>query len=195
MSVIAPFDGQILYVESQPGEVVNTDSTAVNMANLDHLYIETQVDESEIENVKVGDPITATLEAVEGLELTGQVAAIDPLGEVGSDSVQYTIWIDIDRVEEDVFLPLSSTANVIIQVKASTTSLAVPITAIQTGDQGEYLFVVQDDGSTKRVSVVSHTIVGDLVTVTGDLKEGDSLAANQSNGSPGPGRGLFGGGN
>ena len=195
MSVIAPFDGQILYVESQPGEVVNTDSTAVNMANLDHLYIETQVDESEIENVKVGDPITATLEAVEGLELTGQVAAIDPLGEVGSDSVQYTIWIDIDRVEEDVFLPLSSTANVIIQVKASTTSLAVPITAIQTDDQGEYLFVVQDDGSTKRVSVVSHTIVGDLVTVTGDLKEGDSLAANQSNGSPGPGRGLFGGGN
>jgi HlyD family secretion protein len=195
MSIIAPFDGQILYVESQPGEVVNTDSIALNMANLDHLYIETQVDESEIENVKLGDPVTATLEAVEGLELTGQVAAIDPLGEVGSDSVQYTIWIDIDRVEEDVFLPLSSTANVIIQVKESTTSLAVPITAIQTDDQGEYLLVVQDDGSTKRVSVVSHTIVGDLVTVTGDLKEGDSLAANQSSGSAGPGRGLFGGGN
>jgi HlyD family secretion protein len=195
MSIIAPFDGQILYVESQPGEVVNTDSTALNMANLDHLYIETQVDESEIENVKVGDPIAATLEAVEGLELTGQVAAIDPLGEVGSDSVQYTIRIDIDRAEEDVFLPLSSTANVIIQVKESMPSLAVPITAIQTDDQGEYLFVVQDDGSTKRVSVVSHTIVGDLVTVTGDLKEGDSLAANQSNGSPESGRGLFGGGN
>jgi len=195
MSIIAPFDGQVLYIESQPGDVVNTDSSALNMANLDHLYIETQVDESEIENVKVGDPITATLEAVEGFELTGQVAAIDPLGEVGSDSVQYTVRIDIDRVAEDVFLPLSSTANVIIQVKESTTSLAVPITTIQTDDQGEYLFVIQADGSTKRVSVVSHTIVGDLVTVTGDLKEGDSLAANQSNGSPGPGGGPFGGGN
>ena len=194
MSIIAPFDGQVLYVESQPGDVVNTVSAALNMANLDHLYIETQVDESDIENVTAGDPITATLAAVDGLELTGQVAAIDPLGEADSGSVQYTVWIDIDTVAEDVFLPLGSSANVTIQVEPVRASLAVPITAIQNDDQGEYLFVIQDDGSTKRVAVVSSTIVGDLVIVTGDLKEGDSLAAGQSNGLPGPRGGLFGGG-
>jgi HlyD family secretion protein len=195
MSVIAPFDGQVLYVESQPGDVVTTEVVALNMANLDHLYIETQVDESDIENVTAGDPITAMLAAVDGLELTGQVAAIDPLGEVDSGSVQYTIWIDIDKVAEDLFLPLGSTVNVTIQVEPVRASLAVPVTAIQNDDQGEYLFVIQDDGSTKRVSVVSSTIVGDLVVVTGDLKEGDSLAAGQSNDLQGPGGGLFGGGN
>ena len=195
MSVIAPFDGQVLYVESQPGDVVTTEVVALNMANLDHLYIETQVDESDIENVTAGDPITAMLAAVDGLELTGQVAAIDPLGEVDSGSVQYTIWIGIDNVAEDLFLPLGSTANVTIQVEPVRASLAVPITAIQNDDQGEYLFVIQDDGSTKRVAVVSSTIVGDLVVVTGDLKEGDSLATGQSNDLQGPGGGLFGGGN
>lgn len=178
LSIIAPFDGQVLYVESQPRDVVNTDSAALNMANLDHLYIETRVDESDIENVRVGDPITATLAAVEGLELTGKVAEIDPLGEVGSDSVQYTVRIDLDRATEDVFLPLGSTANVLIQVKEATSSLAVPITAVQNDDQGEYVFVVQADGSTKRVNIVSSTIVDDLVVVTGDLKEGDSLATS-----------------
>ena len=50
------------------------------MANLDHLYIETQVSESDIASLKVGNPVTATLKAVDGLELTGQVAAIRPVG-------------------------------------------------------------------------------------------------------------------
>ena len=48
MSIIAPFDGEVLYVESQPGDVVTTTTSAADIANLDHLYIETQVDESDI---------------------------------------------------------------------------------------------------------------------------------------------------
>jgi RND family efflux transporter MFP subunit len=193
MSMIAPFDGQVLHIESQPRDVVDTESTALEMANLDHLYIEAKIGESDIASVSVGDPITATLDAVEGIELTGQVAAIDPLGEVGSDSVQYTIRIDLDKLEELVSLPLGSTANVTIEVEPAKASLAVPITAIQNDDQGEYVLVVQADGSTKRVDIVSSTIVGDLVVVTGDLNEGDALTTSQNNGMPGGG--PFGGGN
>ena len=192
MSVIAPFDGQILYIESQPGDVVTSESTALDMANLSHLYIETQVGESEIANVRAGDPVTATLDAMEGLKFTGQVAAINPLGEVDSDSVQYTVRIDIDQVAQDESLPLGSTANVTIEIEPATMSLAVPITAIQTDDKGEYVLVVQADGSTKRVDIVSSTIVGDLVVVTGDLNEGDALTTSQNNGMPGGG--PFGGG-
>ncbi len=194
LSIIAPFAGQVLYVESQPNDVVTTESTALNMANLDHLYIETQVNESDIASLKVGDPVTATLDAMTGLELTGKVAAINALGKEDAGSVQYTVRIDIDPVAADVSsLPLGSTANVTIQVKAAAESLAVPITVIQNDAQGEYVLVVQADGSTKRVDVVTGTIVGDLVTVTGDLKEGDSLATTPVDNSfprPGSGRGL-----
>lgn len=193
MSVIAPFDGEVLYVESQTGDVVDTETSAVNVANLDHLYIETQVDESDIANVSVGDPITATLDAVPGAELTGQVTAIDPVGEVDSGLVKYTVHIDLDKVEDDVFQPLGATANVTIQVKPAATSLAVPITAVQNDSKGEYVLVLQADGSTTRVDVVSGSIVGDLVVVTGDLKEGDSLTISEN--SDAQPRGPFGGGN
>ena len=195
MSVIAPFDGQVLYVESQPGDIVNTESTALEMANLDHLYVEAQIGESDIASISVGDPITATMDAVEGLELTGKVAAIDPLGEVDSDSVQYTVRIDIDKIEKLVSLPLGSTANATIEVEPATMSLAVPITAIQNDDQGEYVLVVQADGSTKRVDVETGTIVDDLVVVTGELKKGDTLTTSQNNSIPRPGGGPFGGRN
>ncbi|HEX2995874.1 MAG TPA: efflux RND transporter periplasmic adaptor subunit [Anaerolineales bacterium] len=193
MSIIAPFDGQVLYVESQPNDVVTTDSVALNMANPDHLYIETQVSESEIASVKVGEPVTATLEAVPGLKLTGRVAAISALGKEEAGSVEYTVRIDLDPVKDESSLPLGSTASVTIQAEKATKSLAVPITVIQNDSQGEYVLVIRENGSTKRVDVVGGVIVGDLVTVSGNLKEGDALTtlpANNAMPMPGSGRGT-----
>lgn len=175
--ITAPFDGEVLYVQSQPNDLVNTETTALNMANLDQLYIESQVDESDIANIKVDDPITATLDAMPGLQLTGKVVAINQLGQVASNSVQYTVRIALDKVADHVFLPLGATANVTIQVKPATNQLTVPITVIQNDSKGEYVMVVQPNGSAKRVDVVSSTIVGDHVVVTGNLKEGDLLTA------------------
>jgi HlyD family secretion protein len=193
MSIIAPFNGEVLYVESKPNDVVNTDTSALSMANIDHLYIETQIDESDIANIKVGDPVTATLESMPGLKLTGKVAAVDSLGQEESGSIQYTVQIDVDKVSQDTTLPLGATANMTIEVKPATASLTVPITVIQNDSKGEYVLALQADGSTKRVDVVSSTIVGDRVVVTGDLKEGDSLTTSQK-GNAAP-RGLFGRGN
>jgi HlyD family secretion protein len=193
MSIIAPFDGEVLYIASQPNDLVNTDSAALNMANLDHLSIETQIDESNIAKIKVGDPVTTTLDAMPDLKLTGKVAAVDSLGQENSGLVQYTVRIDLDKVAKDVSLPLGATANVTIEVKPATPSLTVPITVVQNDSKGEYVLVLQADGSTKRVDVVSSTIVGDRVVVTGNLKEGDSLTTSQK-GNAAP-RGLFGRGN
>ncbi|RPJ23075.1 MAG: HlyD family efflux transporter periplasmic adaptor subunit [Chloroflexi bacterium] len=193
MSIIAPFDGQVLYVESQPEDVVTTESTALNMADLDHPYIEAQIGEADIASLKVGNPVTATLDAVPDVKLTGQVAAINALGKEDAGLVEYTVRIDVDKVAENVSLPLGSTANVTIQVKEAARSLAVPITVIQNESKGEYVLVVQADGSTKRVDVVSGMIVGNLVIVTGDLQEGNTLTAAQNNSLPGGG--IFGGRN
>jgi HlyD family secretion protein len=193
MSIIAPFDGEVLYVESQPGTLVSAETTAVNIANLDHLYVEAQVDESDIAKIKVGDPITATLDAVPEVTLTGKVTAINPVGEELSGLVKYTVRVDLDKVEEDSSLPLGATVNVVIQIKQATATLAVPITTIQNDSKGEYVFVVQGDGTTKRVDVLSGSIIGDLVAVTGDLKEGDRVST-QSSESAGPRFRLGGGG-
>jgi HlyD family secretion protein len=192
MSVIAPFDGEVLYVESQPGDVVDAGTSAANVADLDHLYVETQVDESDIANVKVGQQAGVTLDALTGVTFTGKVAAMNPVGEVVSGLVKYAVRIDLDRVTDQSFIPLGTTANVVIRVKDATASLAVPITTVQNDSKGEYVLVVQSDGSTKRVDVVSGAIVGDLVVVNGDLQEGDHVQSNQQSSfnAPNP----FGGG-
>jgi multidrug efflux pump subunit AcrA (membrane-fusion protein) len=80
----------------------------------------------------------------------------------------------------------------VIHVKDATASLAVPITTIQNDAKGEFVLVVQSDGSTKRVDVVSGAIMDDNVVVSGDLKEGDRVQLNNASSfnAPNP----FGGG-
>jgi HlyD family secretion protein len=193
LSIIAPFDGEVLSVSEYVGDTVSTGDLSVNLADLNHLYVEAEVDESDIAKIKVGNPIEATLDAVPGVKLTGVVSVINPVGEIDSGLVKYKVRIDLDTMEDSSFIPLGTTVNVTIQVKEATQSLAVPITAIQNDDKGEYVSVIKEDGSTVRVNVVSGNIVGNLVTVTGNLQEGDRVST-QSIGNQMPGGGSpFGG--
>lgn len=173
LSIIAPFDGQVLSVDSHVGDMVNTGELSVNIADMDHLYVEAQVDESDVANVKVGQQAEVTLDAVSDVVLTGLVVSVNPVGEVVGGLVKYTVRIDLDSVK-DVFLPLGSTANVVIKVSDAQATLAVPIVAIQNDSQGEYVWAMRD-GASVRVDVVGGVIVGDLVVVTGDLQEGEVL--------------------
>jgi RND family efflux transporter MFP subunit len=180
LRIIAPFVGQVLSVDSHVGDVVDTGELSVNLADMDHLYVNTQVDESDIANVKLGNQAEVTLDAVSGVTLTGEVTAINPVGENISGLVKYTVRVDLDKVNGDTFLPLSTTANVTITVKEASAVLAVPITAIQNDSQGEFVWLIQSDGSTQRVDVVSGSIVGDQVVVTGDLQAGDRIQLVQT---------------
>jgi HlyD family secretion protein len=193
LSIIAPFDGEVLSVDNHMGDVVDTGELSVNLADMDHLYVETQVDESDIANVKLGNQAEVTLDAVPGVTLTGEVTTINPVGEVDSGLVKYKVRVELDKVDGRNFLPLGTTANVVITVKEAAATLTVPITAIQNDAQGEFVWMIQSDGSTKRVDVVSGSIVGDQVVVTGDLQDGDRIQLVQTSGFEAPN--PFGGGN
>lgn len=195
--IIAPFDGQVLSIDNKVGDTVASGEVTVNIADLNNLYVETQIDESDIAKVKLGNQAEVTVEAVNGVTFTGQVTAINPVGETLSNLVKYTIRIDLNRADEDIFLPLGATANVVLTVREAEPALAVPITAIQTDDRGEFVWVVEGDGRTRRVNVVGGSIVGNLVVITGDLKVGDRISVvitASENNFQGPGGGPFGGG-
>lgn len=172
MSIIAPFDGQVLSVEQIAGEVVGTGELSVNIANLDHLYVDAQVDESDIAKVQVGNQVSAESDALPGIEFSGEVVSINPVGEVVSGLVKYDVRVKIEKPEGDIFLPLGSTMNLVIQIGGETATLAVPITAIQNDSQGEFVWVVRGE-ETVRVDVTGGAIIGEMVAVTGDLNEGD----------------------
>jgi multidrug efflux pump subunit AcrA (membrane-fusion protein) len=124
--------------------------------------------------VEPGAPVTITLDAFPGQELTGKVALINPMGETVQGNVKYNVRIDLDPVENPLLL--GATANVIIQTGLPSEVALVPVRAIQTDDAGEFVQVVQPDGTLKRVEVTTGRLVGDQVIVlSDDLEVGQTV--------------------
>jgi len=172
MSIIAPFDGQVLSVDQVVGDVVGTGELSVNIADLENLHADAQVDESDIAKVQVGNQVTAESDALPGVTFTGRVESINPVGQAISGIIKYDVRVTLDQPEGESFLPLGSTMNMVIQIGSQSNVLAVPITAIQNDAQGEYVWVLRGE-ATERVDVVGGEIVGEMVVVTGDVHEGD----------------------
>ncbi|MEP7134286.1 MAG: efflux RND transporter periplasmic adaptor subunit [Chloroflexota bacterium] len=177
--VIAPFDGDIIAVYNQPNDLVDSSTLAVIVANTKTYTVDAKVDETDITKLIVGQPVEVKLDALPTLKLTGKVESISLFGQSVSGIVKYDIFVSVES--KDTLLPLGSTANLTIQVSAPTQMLAVPITAVYTDAKGEYILRVGIGSNQQRVDIQSGDIVGSLVAVTGDLKEGDRILLTQTN--------------
>lgn len=174
ISIAAPFDSEVLSVDVQPGDVVNAGQPAFTIANREQLHVDTLIDETEIANLKLGDKVELTLDTLGGKTLTGVVSFINPKGETVSGNVKFQVRIDLDPV--DVPVLLGATADVNILINEPRKVLSVPVRAIQTDDNGEYVILLNPDGATQRIDVVTGQLIGDQVVIlTGDLQEGDVL--------------------
>jgi RND family efflux transporter MFP subunit len=173
LNIIAPFDGDVVVIYPRMGDLVNNNTEAAILVNRSSLYVDVSIDETTISNVKVGNPATVTFDALPDLSMTGKVSFINPVGVVSSGVVNYTVRVTLDDVDSRILI--GQTANVTIQTSEPHTVLYVPVTAVQSDAQGEYVIRVKSDGSQERVTVVSGTITDDLVAVAGDLQANDQV--------------------
>lgn len=188
LQLTAPFAGEILDVDVQPGDVVATNQAALTLANRERMHVNTLVDETDIASVLVGDQAVITLDAFPGKELTGKVGFINPMGQSIQGNVKYEVRVDLDPLDNPLLL--GATADVMVQTGAPIEGLVVPVRAIQADETGEFVILILDDGTQQRVDIISGQLVGDQVVVEGDLQVGDKVllpeASNEMFNSMGP---------
>ena len=180
MYILAPFDGEVIVLYAKPGDVVQNGDTALGLVNYETMKVELAIDESEITQVKVGDPAEITLDSLPGLTLTGKVTLIDPIGQTVSGLVKYTVIVSVDRPDSPILF--GATANVVVTTGEPRALLAVPVGAVLSDSQGEYVLRVGADGLTQRVDVETGDLAGSLVTLvkSGGLKDGDQVQVGGS---------------
>jgi multidrug resistance efflux pump len=90
----APFAGTIASVDFEVGEYVDPDDVVLTIADLAQWQIESnELDEINLVNLQVGDEVTIAFDAMPGVELTGTLAHIKPLGTIDEGHVTYTIIV------------------------------------------------------------------------------------------------------
>lgn len=194
LSIIAPIDGEVAVVYAQPGEMVSSGTKAVVLYDRSRMVIDVLVTEDAISTVKVGNPAAVTFSGL-NIDTTGKVSYIDPIGVSSSGVVNYTVRIELDEPDPQIYI--GATATVIITTSDPQDKLFVAVGAVLNDAQGEYIMRVNNDGSTERVDVVTGDISNETVFITGDLAKGDQVqlfTANTSETTTEQNRGgLFGG--
>jgi len=166
----APFSGVATEVNIKKGDSVSSGTTLATL--ITHQKIaEISLNEVDVAKVKVGQKVTLTFDAIEGLNITGEVAEIDALGTVSQGVVNYGVKIVFDTQDERVKSGMSVSAAIITDIKQDV--LLVPNAAVKSNG-GQYVEVLENN--VPRNQTVETGLSNDTMTeIKSGLKEGDKV--------------------
>jgi len=157
---IAPFDGVVTNQPVREGETVvegiqNTEgSTFMTVADMSVITAEVKVDETDIVNVKIGQPADVSVDAIPGkvfkghVTLVGDQALLRSTGVATSQSTtgteeakDFKVVVTLDSPSDELRPGLSTTAKITTAHKANVLSLPIQALTMYTppapGDKGK----------------------------------------------------------
>jgi HlyD family secretion protein len=162
-SVVAPFAGTISSVNAVVGASAGTIATIVTKQQIAVLSL----NEVDTAKVTIGQKVTLTFDAIDGLTMTGKVAEIDTVGTVTQGVVSYNVQITFDTQNDQV--KPGMTVNAVIQTAVHPDTLSVPSGAVKTSGGANYVqaFVPPLDTSSGVTSMPSVTLPEQIPVTTG----------------------------
>ena len=103
----APISGTVLEKLVEEGQVITSrlssiaseeGQTIVTMADLDTVYVVTEVDETDIGKVQIGQPVTITVEAYPDTPFQGEVLKIAPQGQAIQNVTTFEVTSELKNV-------------------------------------------------------------------------------------------------
>ncbi len=160
--VTAPFTGYVANVDVQQGQVIASatnnvggGTTVMTLVDTSHIYINTTVNESDINHVKIGDKVQITAAGAPGVIFPGRVALIAPesiqdqntSSTSGSTSniVTFQAKIEVVGAQKQLLKP-GMTANVDIFADKLPNVIYIPLQAVVIQNNEDTVTVVQPDG-------------------------------------------------
>ncbi|WP_277301925.1 efflux RND transporter periplasmic adaptor subunit [Veillonella caviae] len=198
-TITAPMAGTVIGTPLKAGQTISTGISTqmiiATIADLSNLEIYLTVDETDIGNVKSGSRVEFTVDSKPGETFTGYVTEIAKgtkgnMGTTSSSVVYYTVKVQIPADISNNFLP-TMTARATIFGEDIKNTLVVPLTAVRTDKQGEYVYVIKDGEPVR--TAVSTGVTGDTnVQILKGVSEGDEIIiSGDVNGPKQTSRGPF----
>jgi len=151
--VRAPFAGVIAKVNAKKGDAASA-GTAVATLVTKQKIAEVSLNEVDVAQVKAGQKVTLTFDAVPDLTITGQVAEVDAVGTVSQGVVTYTVKIGFDTQDDRVKTAMSVSAAIVTEAKPN--ALLVPNSAVKSQGGVSYVELPSEDD----ISVATANVSG-----------------------------------
>lgn len=171
----APITGIVTNIQVEEGDNVSGGTAAVNIIDNSRYEVEVDVPEGDVSRIKLGLKARATLDALSGQEISGEVVEIDQEAEENSGVV--TIPVNILLAEGDFALKPGYSADVEIIVSFVKDKIIVPITAIYNKN-GQTYVSKYEEGQLKQVPVTTGINNGLKISIESGLEAGDRIVIN-----------------
>lgn len=132
-AITAPIDGVVIDRQIEPGQTV---ASGLNVAvlftlaqDLGRVQALVRVDEADIGQVRVGQPVRFTVDAFSGDNFTGEVTQIRVLPTTESNVVAYTVVVEADNPAERLLPGMTANAEIVLEEKRGV--LRVPNAALR----------------------------------------------------------------
>lgn len=172
-TLTSPIDGEVALLNYKTGDIINRDDnlSMAEIINNDSLFIEVNIEEADINKIQVGQKAYATFDAVEDLELEGEISFISLTSQTNNSGiVTYLVRIVINNTKEGNIRE-GMTAFINFITAEATDVLVVPVDAVRNIEgkpsvilkSGEVQEVVTGFTDGDNVEVINGLEVGEVV--------------------------------
>jgi HlyD family secretion protein len=182
----APSAGTIIELKVEEGEIISSGTSTVTggtalmkIADLSRMLAKVKINEVNVTQVKVGQPVEIRLDAVPGRAYRGKVVQISPQGERLNNVVTYLTTVEVQ--DPDEHLKPTMTANVDIISNVMKDVLYVPVEVVSRNGSEDVVYLDEAGKRVaKKIRIAART--ESYVVIEEGLKEGQLILR------PGPGR-------
>ena len=148
------------------------------MVDLEALKFTAEVDEADVDRVKVGMPGKVTLDSFPGEEFATTVTRINPAAQpTATGGTVFAVELGLVDTEKDILIGMKGDAT--IEVSSRGAALTIPVEALFSEGGTDYVYVVSNN-TLKKTEVTVGATTDTEVEVLEGLAEGDVVALSGS---------------
>lgn len=190
----APYDCVLISYNLPKEDEICTTSHYIEVQSLHTLSMKLSISESDINKVSVGDVVDVTLTST-GDMVKGNITSISEVGTYSSSGSYFTSTVTF--INNGNF-KIGMSASCEIVVESAENAVSLPVDAVQTSDNGKYVIVVNDDGTTVNQTVETGISNDNYIEIKSGITEGTKVQMQNSESSTSNRNGFnfsnFGGG-
>lgn len=151
-TLYSPMSGIVTKKNVELGENIVANSAVVTVSSLGEPYIQLDVPESDIIDVKIGQHAKITFDALPSDEkLDGEVFEIEPASTVIQDVVYYKAKIKLAKIDERLKIGMSADADIATFEKNNV--VMIPYRAVKNDGDQEYVEILKAENVVEKINV------------------------------------------
>jgi len=177
--ISAPFDGVLTLRELKAGDQVVPGTPAFRIDDLSSLLVDLEISEVDINQVREGQEVSLTFDAILGNDYHGEIIEVALVGTQADGIVNFTVTIELLDADEEVKPGMTSAVNIIVGQIENV--LLAPNRAVRVVDGMRVVYVIKNNGGLEEVEIVlgaSSDLYSEVIE--GDLQVGDIIVLNPS---------------